>query len=165
VTGQDQGVFEGELVGIFVAPAAGAAMEPRDEVEAIAGRGLVGDRYLDADGTYSGTRIADEQRAVTLIEQEAVAAARAEEQLELDASETRRNLVTSGVPLNHLVDEEFQVGAARLRGVKLAEPCAYLEGKTRPGVRAALIHRGGLRAEILDGGTLRLGDRITPLEA
>jgi MOSC domain-containing protein YiiM len=163
VTGQDAVVFEGELVAIYVAPVGGAPMEARDEVEAIAGRGLVGDRYLDADGTYSGTRIPDDQRAVTLIEEEAVAAARAEEQLELDAAETRRNLVTRGVPLNHLVDREFQVGPTRLRGVKLAEPCAYLEGKTRPGVRAALIHRGGLRAEILDGGTLRLGDRITPL--
>jgi MOSC domain-containing protein YiiM len=161
VNGQDADVFEGELVAIFVAPVGGAPMEARDEVDAVAGRGLVGDRYLDADGTYSGTRIPDEERAVTLIEQEAVAAARAEEQLELEAGETRRNLVTSGVPLNHLVGREFRVGAARLRGVKLAEPCAYLEGKTRPGVRAALIHRGGLRAEILEGGTLRLGDRIT----
>ena len=61
----------------------------------------------------------------------------------------------------HDVGREFRVGDARLRGVKLAEPCAYLDGKTRPGVRAALIHRGGLRAEILEGGTLRLGDRIT----
>jgi len=156
-------VFEGELVAIFVAPVGGAPMEARDEVEAVAGRGLAGDRYLDADGTYSGTRIPDDQRAVTLIEQEAVAAARAEEQFELGAGETRRNLVTSGVPLNHLVGREFRVGTARLRGVKLAEPCAYLEGKTRPGVRAALVHRGGLRAEILEGGTLRLGDRITAL--
>jgi MOSC domain-containing protein YiiM len=155
-------MFEGELVGIFVAPVGGAPMERREQVEAIAGRGLVGDRYLDADGTYSGTRIPDEQRAVTLIEEEAVAAARAEEELELAVGETRRNLVTRGVPLNHLVDQEFRVGTARLRGVKLAEPCAYLEGKTRPGVRAALIHRGGLRAEILDGGTLQVGDRISP---
>ena len=158
-------MFEGELVGIFVAPVAGAPMEGRAAVDAIAGRGLVGDRYLDADGTYSGTRVSDDQRAVTLIEQEAVTAARAEEHVELDAAETRRNLVTRGVPLNHLVDREFRVGPARLRGVKLAEPCAYLEGKTRPGVRGALVHRGGLRAEILVGGTLRLGDRITPLEA
>jgi len=164
VTGQDSGVFEGELVGIFVAPAAGAAMEARDEVEAVAGRGLVGDRYLDADGTYSGTRVSDDQRAVTLIEREAIAEARAEGGLQLDDSETRRNLVTRGVPLNHLVGREFRVGSARLRGVNLSEPCAYLEGKTRPGVRTALLHRGGLRAEILDGGTLRVGDRIAPLD-
>ena len=157
-------MFDGELVGIFVAPVAGATMEGRDEVEAVAGRGLVGDRYLDADGTYSGTRVSDDKRAVTLIEQEAIVAARAEGGLALEESETRRNLVTRGVPLNHLVDREFRVGSARLRGVNLSEPCAYLEGKTRPGVRTALLHRGGLRAEILDGGTLRVGDRIAPLD-
>jgi MOSC domain-containing protein YiiM len=156
-------VFEGQLVGIYVAPTAGAAMEARGEVEAVAGSGLVGDRYLGASGTYSGRRLADPKRAVTLIEREAIVAARSERELELGEDETRRNLVTLGVPLNHLVDREFRVGSARLRGVDLAEPCAYLERETRPGVRAALVHRAGLRAEILVGGLLRVGDTISPI--
>ena len=126
-------MFGGELVAIFVAPIAGAAMEARDEVDAIAGAGLAGDRYCAAAGTYSGRRLGDPQRAVTLIEREAVAAARAEAQLTLDEAETRRNLVTAGVPLNHLVGRTFRVGRVRLRGVDLAEPCVYLEGATRPG--------------------------------
>ena len=76
-------------------------------------------------------------------------------------AETRRNLVTEGVALNHLVGREFRVGAVRLRGVKLAEPCVYLEQLTgHEGVRAAFVHRGGLRAEILDGGDLRVGDTV-----
>jgi MOSC domain-containing protein YiiM len=139
-------------------------MEARQKVEAVVGSGLVGDRYLAAAGTYSGRRLADPERAVTLIEREAIVAARAEGGLELGEDETRRNLVTLGVPLNHLVDREFRVGAVRLRGVDLAEPCAYLEGHTRPGVRAALVHRAGLRAEILDGGLVRVGDLIAPVE-
>ncbi len=153
-------MFEGSLVGIFVAPAAGAPMEARDEVEAIAGIGLAGDRYAAAVGTYSGHRVSDDQRAVTLIEREAIVAVRSETGLALDEVETRRNLVTVGVPLNHLVDREFQVGPVRLRGVNLSEPCAYLERVVREGLRPALIHRGGLRAEVLEGGSIRLGDAV-----
>jgi MOSC domain-containing protein YiiM len=156
-------MLEGLVVGIFVAPAAGATMEARDEVEAIAGSGLAGDRYAAAVGTYSGHRISDNRRAVTLIEREAIAAVHAETGLALDEAETRRNLVTVGVPLNHLVDREFQVGSVRLRGVNLSEPCAYLERVVREGLRPALIHRGGLRAEVLDGGPIRLGDTVRPI--
>jgi MOSC domain-containing protein YiiM len=156
-------MFEGSVVGIFVAPAAGAPMETRAEVEAIAGTGLVGDRYANAVGTYSGHRISDDLRAVTFIEREAVAAVHSETGLVLEEAETRRNLVTVGVPLNHLVNQEFQVGPVRLRGVNLSEPCAYLEGVVREGLRPALIHRGGLRAEVLEGGPIRLGDLVRPV--
>jgi MOSC domain-containing protein YiiM len=155
-------MFQGSVVGIFVAPAAGAPMEARDEVEAITGTGLAGDRYAEAAGTYSGRRLSDSGRAVTLIEREAIAAARSEGGLALDEAETRRNLVTVGVPLNHLVGRVFQVGPVRLRGVDLSEPCAYLEREVREGVRAALVHRGGLRAEVLEGGPIRLGDVVRP---
>ena len=155
-------MFEGRIVGIYVAPGDGAPMEARDEVRAIAGKGLEGDRYAIEAGKYSGTRIADSQRAVTLIEREAVMGAANEYGIELAEGETRRNLVTEGVALNHLVGREFLVGPVRLRGFDLSEPCAYLEEHTRPGVRKALIHRGGLRAEILDDGPIRVGDPITP---
>ena len=152
-------MFRGEVVALYVAPTAGAPMEARAEVEAIAGRGLAGDRYGDAAGTYSGTRVPDAQRAVTLIEREAVAAAH-DEQCPIEERETRRNVVTVGVPLNHLVGLTFHVGTVRLRGINLAEPCAYLEGLTHPGARAALVHRGGLRAEVLEGGPIRVGDAV-----
>ena len=132
----------------------------RDEIEAIAGTGLAGDRYAEVVGTYSGHRIADHRRAVTLIEREAILAVRSETGLPLDEAETRRNLVTVGVPLNHLVEREFRVGPVRLLGVNLCEPCAYLEREVRDGLRAALVHRGGLRAEVLDGGPVRLGDVV-----
>jgi len=154
--------FEGHIVGIYLAPADGAPMQSRDEVRALAGKGLEGDRYAEAAGKYSGTRIEDAKRAVTLIEREAVQSAAAEHDIELHERETRRNLVTEGVPLNHLVGKEFHVGGVRLRGFDLAHPCAYLEEHTRPGVRKSLIHRGGLRAEILHGGHIHLGDRVAP---
>jgi len=155
-------MFEGELVGIYLAPGEGAPMEARDEVRALAGKGLDGDRYALTAGTYSGTRLEDAQRAVTLIEREAIEGAVEEYGIKLGEDETRRNLVTTGVALNHLVGREFTVGTVRMRGVDLAHPCAYLQGLTRDGVRKMLIHRGGLRAEILTDGDLRVGDTVRP---
>lgn len=154
-------MFRGQVVAIYTAPEKGAPMERHDQVQATAGVGLDGDRYATGDGKY--TRASDGgERAVTLIEREAVEAARREYDVELEEHEARRNVVTEGVPLNHLVGRTFRVGDVLLRGFKLAEPCAYLEGLTRSGVRKALVHRAGLRAEILEGGTMHVGDPIEP---
>jgi MOSC domain-containing protein YiiM len=153
-------VFRGRLVGIFVAPRAGAPMIACATIAARAGVGLAGDRYALVTGTYSARGRGP--RDVTLIEREAVNAVRAGG-LDVTEAETRRNLVTEGVPLDRLVGCTFRIGAVRVRGLGLAEPCAYLEQLTRlPGVREALVHRGGLRAELLDDGELRVGDVIEP---
>jgi MOSC domain-containing protein YiiM len=153
--------LDGRVVAIYVASGEGAPMEARTEVRAMAGKGLEGDRYAIEAGKYSGTRIEDAQRAVTLIEREAVQGAVAEFDIELAEQETRRNIVTEGVRLNDLVGREFLVDGVRLRGFDLAHPCAYLEEQTRPGVRKSLVDRGGLRAEILDDGDIHIGGRIT----
>jgi MOSC domain-containing protein YiiM len=154
--------LSGRLVAIYVAPVTGAPMEARATVAVMAGAGLDGDRYALGRGKYSDTDRGP--RDVTLIEREAVDAVRTEDDgVAVDEQETRRNLVTEGVALNHLVGRTFRVGSVRMRGVKLAEPCAYLEQLTGlAGVRAAFVHRGGLRAEILDHGELHVGDLIAP---
>ena len=97
---------------------------------------------------------------VTLIECEAVESATRESGVSLTTAESRRNLVTRGVRLNPLVGQEFEVGGVRLRGIRLCHPCGHLEALTRPGVLKALANRGGLRAQVLEGGTIRVGDRI-----
>ena len=158
-------VFAGQIVGIYVTPAAGQPMEARTVATAEAQRGLVGDRYAERTGTYShDTRV---PRDVTLIEREAVEAVNAELRAggtEIAEAETRRNVVTAGVPLNHLVGRTFRVGVVLLRGVKLAEPCAYLEQLLgRPGVRESFVHRGGLRCEVVEGGEIRVGDPVLPV--
>jgi len=155
-------MWQGKLEAIFISPQAGAAMQARSQVRAVPGKGLEGDRYFAQAGTFSekGGR----GRELTLIESEAIAALQAEAQIELPAGATRRNLVTRGVPLNHLVGKEFRVGAVRLRGLRLCEPCQHLEELTQPGVRAGLIHRGGLRVEILNEGILQVGDVIAEIE-
>jgi MOSC domain-containing protein YiiM len=151
-------VFKGEVVSIHIAPRAGTPMETRAQVEAIAGRGIEGDRYFDGSGYWSSNSGVD--RDVTLIEIEAIEALDRERKINIPPGAARRNLVTRGVPLNHLVGREFQVGAVRLHGTRLCEPCQYLESLTTPGVLTGLIHRAGLRARIIIGGAIKVGDLI-----
>ena len=152
-------MFEGRVVSIFVASKAGALMEARDEVKAIPGRGIEGDRYFEGTGFWSNHP--GEGREITLVEMEAIEGLAREKNIALKPAEMRRNLVTRGVPLNHLIGKEFQVGDVRLVGIRLCEPCHYLEELTTKGVLAGLIHRGGLRANVLTGGAVRVGDSVT----
>ena len=78
----------------------------------------------------------------------------------LDPAEARRNVVTRGIDLNALVGREFTVGSVRALGQRLCEPCVHLQRLTRPGVIAGLVHQGGLRADVLTDGEIRLGDKI-----
>ena len=154
-------MFEGRVESIYISPEPEGSMQRVDEVKAVTGQGLEGDRYFTATGTFSKKKFYP-GRNITLIEAEAVEGANSEDGVELDYGEPRRNVVTRGVPLNHLVDQEFSIGDVRLRGTKLCEPCGHLEGLTRPGVKKSLIHRGGLRAEILTDGVIRAGDAVRP---
>jgi MOSC domain-containing protein YiiM len=153
-------MWQGSVVSIHITRAAGQPMETVPEARAIAGRGLEGDRYCLGTGYYSSKPGAG-GRELTLIETEALEALSALG-VKLSAAESRRNIATAGVPLNHLVGREFQVGGVRLRGTRLCEPCRYLEGLTQAGAMAALVHRGGLRVLILADGFIRVGDPITP---
>jgi MOSC domain-containing protein YiiM len=152
------GMFEGEVVSIFIAPEEGAPTKAVEEVRAVEGRGLEGDRYFTMSGTMSKRQ--KPEREVTLIESEAIAAVKADHDIDFALGDSRRNIVTRGVPLNHLVDKEFLVGDVVLRGIKLCHPCGYLESVTQDGVRAALSNRGGLNAQIVAGGTIRAGDKV-----
>ncbi len=148
----------GVVGAIFVGAEALQPMNAVPEVCAQAGCGLEGDRYAREAGTFSKKAPANQ---LTLIEEEALAAAERDYELRIGAEETRRNLLTCGIALNHLVGREFSVGRVRLRGVRLCEPCEHLEKLTGKEVIQALRHRGGLRAEILTNGLIRVGDVIT----
>lgn len=152
-------MFQGHVANIYIAAQAGIPLESRNEVTAVAGCGIEGDRYFHASGHWSNSP--GTGRHVTLIEIEALEALHREKEIALAAGAARRNLVTRGVPLNHLVGREFQVGPVRLFGTRLCEPCSYLEELTQKGVLVGLIHRGGLRADIIAGGTIRMGDVIS----
>lgn len=141
-----------------------AASEPMEELAAatlVAGHGVEGDRYATAKGTYSHKP--HEDRQVTLIEVEALEAVERDYGVELLPQETRRNLLTEGVPLNHLVGRRFRVGEAVLYGGRLNVPCQYLEDLLRKKVFKPLIHRSGLNCRIEKGGVIRPGDAIEPV--
>ena len=149
---------QAKIVSIFVGGETSRPMESVEVAHAVAGQGLEGDRYWQGNDLPSRHRGVDHE--ITLIESEAIEALVRDEKVPFELSESRRNLVTRGVALNHLVGQEFRVGAVRLKGIRLCEPCKHLEAMTRTGVLNGLLHRGGLRAQILDGGEVRVGDPV-----
>lgn len=149
----------GSVAAILLAPAATAAPVRVAEARAIAGSGLEGDRYADGAGTFSGT---GRGYALTLIEAEALDALQ-DDGIEMIWEEARRNVVTRGIRLNALVGRSFLIGEVECIGRRLAEPCSHLQRFSPEGVLRGLVHRGGLRADILAGGTVRVGDPVVPL--
>jgi len=152
---------QGTVVSIHIAKAAGQPPVAVPQVRVVPGQGLEGDRYFAKTGTYSdrpGTG-----REVTLIEIEAIEALEREYDLKLEPGQARRNVVTRGVALNHLVGREFKVGEITLRGVRLCEPCTHLASLTDEKAVPGLAHRGGLRCEILSEGVIRAGDSVQTL--
>lgn len=147
-----------EVVSINITSVGAGKMHSVAEIRALVGKGLEGDRYSEGTGTYSKKLGPD--REVTLIEAEAIDALARECGIEIDAGSARRNIVTRGVPLNHLVGKKFRVGEVVLEGIRLCEPCGHMESLTKPGVKDGLIHRGGLRARVIEEGIIRAGDRV-----
>lgn len=148
----------GLVVSLHIAAHAAAPMQSIATGTAIAGRGLEGDRYFEQTGTYSN--LPGTGREVTLIESEAVVALAREYDIQLPPGLARRNIVTRAIALNHLVGKTFIIGAVALRGMRLCEPCLHLEKLAVNGAARGLIHRGGLRAEIVTSGMIRVGDMI-----
>jgi MOSC domain-containing protein YiiM len=151
--------WKGFVERIYIGSEATAPMAEREEVRALDGKGLEGDRYAEGRGTFSNKPATG--RHVTLVEAEAIEAVAKD--IEIAPDVTRRNIVTRGVALNHLVGAEFLVGEVVLRGMRLCEPCNHLARLGGDGrLRDAFLHRGGLRAEIVKGGVIRVKDAIVP---
>ena len=151
----------GSVEGIFIASEAEGETRPVDVGRAVEGQGLEGDRYFAGDGTFYEERKPGQD--LTLIEAEAIAAMAAEDGVEIAPGEARRNVVTRGIGLNDLVGRRFTVGEIECVGDRLCDPCSHLEKITKPGVLRGLVNRGGLRANIVRGGRIAVGDEITEL--
>lgn len=141
----------GVVACLLVAPDAETPLARLESVEAIAGRGLEGDRYAIGRGTFTALGRGYE---LTLVEAEVL------DSVDLPWEQARRNIVTRGVALNALVGRRFVVGSVECVGRRLAEPCSHLEKLARPGLLRPLVHRAGLRADIVVGGTITVGDKI-----
>ena len=148
----------GTVEAMLLAPDAESPLARVEKASAVAGRGLLGDRYALGHGTFSG-----EGRGyqLTLIEAEALEALVAEG-IAVTWEDARRNIVTRGIQLNALVGRRFAVGEVECVGRRLAEPCAHLQRLAPVGVLRGFVHRGGLRADIVSGGTIRVGDAVVP---
>ncbi len=144
----------GTLISIHVAPAAGATGKALSTARLLAGRGIEGDRHLIGKGTFPSGLPGS---ALTLIEH------RVCEELGLTADEHRRNLVVDGIDLNELVGHEFMIGRVRCRGMRLCEPCTVMQRYAGRPILRALVHRGGLRADILHDGDVDVGDHVVAI--
>jgi MOSC domain-containing protein YiiM len=153
--------WQGKVTAIFIAPQAAQEMVAVPEVRAFADRGLEGDRFFR--DSWSALKRPD--KAVTLIESETLESAAAELGVQSLAQKSRRNIITRGVPLVELLDREFMVGNVRLRGIRLFEPCGHLVKLSGlKDIFTALEHRSGLKAAVVNDGTIRIGDAISLID-
>lgn len=149
--------LEPRVIGIFISPVAGERMQEVLEVEAIAGAGLKGDRYCTGHGSFN-SKTGVGNRQVTLINGIFF------EGSDFYYPESRRNIITMDVELMWLIGKEFQVGAAKFRGVKYCDPCerpTKLSGKEKS-FKEAFFDRGGIIAEIIESGLIRVADAVVP---
>lgn len=151
--------MNGEIVSINISESSGVAPTELEQVQLIAGKGIVGDRnYKDN---------ADPETQITLIEEEQVARFNDDTGFSITAPQTGRNIVTRGISLNELIGKEIKLGDVTIKGEELCDPCNTLGGRLStpnvppPAVVKALVNRGGLRASILTDGIIRKGDSIT----
>jgi MOSC domain-containing protein YiiM len=135
--------------GIFFGAIDEGPLEAADAVEVKTGAGIAGDRYGDKD--------------ITLFEAEAIEDLKTNTGIELKPSEIRRNVMTRGISLNDLLGHRIRVGEVEAVVTELCHPCSHLQKLTQPGVLRGLVNRGGLNADVIDGGAIRVGDRIEDL--
>lgn len=152
--------LRGTVEMLAVAPAAEVPMRIIQQARALPGRGLEGDRYAAGAGTFSPRGAPKPGYELTLIAAEVVEELTARD-AHLDFMSTRRNVLTRGLDVNALVGRDFTIGDVRCRGLRLAEPCAHLERITGPGLLRPLIHRGGVRVDIVTAGTIHTSAKIS----
>jgi MOSC domain-containing protein YiiM len=132
-----------------------------EQVHVLPGHGIQGDRYFQKPGASNAkTRTG---REITLIEIEAIESM-CQDGVRITPDQTRRNIITRGIALNDLVGKTFMVGEIQLKGIRLCEPCDYLASRTDPKIKQSMVHRGGLRADILSEGAVHIDDPITTLK-
>jgi MOSC domain-containing protein YiiM len=136
----------GRVEAIRIAPEHEQLPEPVDSID-VTDEGLPGDRYFGRGD-------------ITLVEQEALDALRQDTGIELSHAEIRRQVLTTGVRLNDLLNKRFRVGEVEAVGVEWCEPCNHIQSLTYPGVLKGMVHRAGLRAEIVQPGTIAVGDDV-----
>jgi hypothetical protein len=154
----DEPLSDPKVVGLYRCTIRGAAMESLPTLLAIKGHGVACDRYANGNGYWSyNPEFVDD---ITFIELEVVELVAAELKRPFVAQDSRRNVATSGIRLESLIGRQFHVGAAVFEGLRHCEPCNHLDELTGLAVRGLLVGRGGLRARVLETGTIAVGSKI-----
>ena len=147
----------GVVEAIFVTGSGSSPMQRVDEVLAVAGAGLSGDRYAEKTGYWTGV----DECQVTLIEAEALDAIAASTDVRVTEGQHRRNVVVRGVELRALAGATFTIGEARFSYDRPRPPCRYIESITQPGMtRALAARRGGICVQVVESGVIRVGDEL-----
>jgi len=153
--------FSGRVEYIHICPRGFLPMEAQQEATLVAGRGIVGDRYMTGTGFHSHKP--EIGRQITLFEIETLEALARDFGITLEPADHRRNVTVRGVPVNHLVGRSFRLGATVLRATRLSFPCKHLDEVTGKEVLNAMVHRSGINCEIIEGGIVRPGDTVSPI--
>ncbi len=154
------GIGTGSVVALFTVDRRAAPMKKAEQLHALPGRGIEGDRYFMGTGTYS--KKPEPGRQVTLIQNEVLESLKDKFEITVKPEESRRNILTRGIEINDLIGTEFFVGPVRLLAHRITQPCRYLENLLdQPGLYKELWDNGGISCEILNEGIIREGDIIT----
>lgn len=148
--------MQGKIEAIYVTPTGGAEMQRVEQAEALAKKGLAGDRYCERTGYWTGT----DECQVTLIEAEDLEAIGRDQDVKVMNGEHRRNLVVRHLRLGELAGKQFQIGTVVLEYDRPRPPCAYIQSITEPGMTAALLPCGGICARVVESGVMHVGDTI-----
>ncbi len=146
--------YSGELMWIGVRPGKGEPMIVVDEVLADTRSGLIGDRYNGNSG----------RRQVTLLQYEHLAVLGSMLDKSIDPEVLRRNLLIKGVNLVALKNCQFKIGDAVFQMTGLCHPCSKIESKLGSGGYNAMRGHGGINAQVVQGGIIRVGDKLTVLK-
>lgn len=151
----------GIVADIQLAPFGGANLGSVSTARLVPGKGISGDRYFNGNGTFSDKLKGRPDSEVTLIEKEEIDAFNTISGLGYAAGDFRRNIVTEGVRLNALVGKTFRIGSVQLKGIRLCEPCAHLSSILGNEIMEHMVHKAGLRAQVLSEGEIFIGDQVS----
>ena len=153
--------MSGKIVNLFISPDTKSTMQEVNQMILEKEKGIFGDRYYNQEGTFSNKGKTEPDRDVTLIEIEKINEFNDNFNQNITAEDFRRNIVVSNCDLNSLVDKEFQIGNVVLKGIRLCEPCKYLAEKLdNEKVLTKMIHKSGLRAQIIKGGSIEMTSQL-----
>ena len=156
--------MSGKISKLLISKSIESSMQNVNQVFLEVGKGIFGDRYYNQEGTFSNKGEIEPDREVTLIEIEKINELNEEYNLSFKPEDFRRNIVVLNCDLNSLVDKEFQIGEVILKGIRLCEPCKYLADKLdEKKALTQMVHKAGLRAQIIRGGSIDLNCQIEVL--